>query len=101
MLASFKVDCTSLNETKVGKRKRSPEDVDDNQSDAKLKQMKTTTGMPTTLTQKMLDEYVMDYLVESVLPVHHIDSYPFIRLVKRLTSGRLVPRCRQTLVKQL
>ena len=44
----------------------------------------------------------MDYVVDSVLPMHTVDSLPFKLLVQRLTGTYdLLPHCRQTFVKQV
>jgi len=36
-----------------------------------------------------------------VLPVHHVDTSSLKKYTSRLTGGRLFPRCRQTVTKQL
>ena len=42
-----------------------------------------------------------DYIVECVLSINHVESVGFKIFVKRLTGGRFVPRCRQTVTTQL
>ena len=44
---------------------------------------------------------VQDYIVDSVLPTYHVDTAPFKTFVRRLTAGRVAPRCRQTFTRQL
>jgi hypothetical protein len=53
------------------------------------------------LTQAALDEYILDYVVENVLSLHHVSSAGFTKFVTRLTQGHLSPRCRQTITRQL
>ena len=66
----------------------------------KLKQPKLDlSSIP--LTQNMADQYIVDYVIDSILPMHMVDTPPFKLLVQRLTGGRVVPRCRQTVTKQL
>ena len=53
------------------------------------------------LTQQVLDGYILDYITDSVLALYHVDAPAFVKLISRLTGGRLLPRCRQTVAKQL
>ena len=53
------------------------------------------------LTQQVLDGYILDYITDSVLALHHVDAPAFVKLISRLTGDRLIPRCRQTVAKQL
>lgn len=48
-----------------------------------------------------MDKYVSDYIVNSVLPVHHVDTSSFKQLVSGLTARRFQSRCRQTVMKQI
>jgi len=48
------------------------------------------------LAQHVVDEYVLDYIVESVLPLHHVDVPAFRRYTDKLTAGRFAVHCRQT-----
>src|ERR1044071_8152730 len=95
LLASFERACDEMSDGK----KRSRDDCD-NIDQPKLLQPKLT-ALSSTLTQHVLDEAVMDYVVDSVLPFHHVDTPAFNRFVKTLTSGRVTSCCRQTLVKQI
>ena len=53
------------------------------------------------LTQSSLNQYVLDYIVDSVLPIHHVETPAFEQFVRKLTCGRLAPNCRQTVTAQL
>ena len=61
--------------------------------------VKASQDRPTLLTQATQDEYVMDYLVESIFSLHHVDTQSFKKFVQRCTH--LTPRCRQTVTRQL
>ena len=93
--------CDELNEQSK-KRKSSQYDQGDQASDGKPscgpKQIKLDA--PQVLTQQRLDDSVMDYIIQSVLPVYHVETPPFVQFVGTLTGGKR-PRCRQTLTKQL
>lgn len=68
---------------------------------ANMKQSRLDLDSAVPVTQKLLDGYVLDYIVDSVLALHHVDLAPFVKYTSRLTGGRLVPCCRQTLANQL
>lgn len=55
----------------------------------------------TTLSQRSLDEYIINYVIDAVLPIHHVDTPAFHTFVQKLTSGQLVPRPRQTVMAQI
>ena len=111
LLTKFDMACGAIHSNKINSRKRgrsaaagledSDGDERGNSSNSQLvsKQAKLVLGQP--VTQRMLDDWVTDYLVDCVLPLHHIDTTGFHLFVKRLTHERLLPRCRQTLTKQL
>ena len=47
-------------------------DDDDGLAAPRLKQGRIDVQVP--LSQHMLDQYIVDYIVQSILPVHHVDS---------------------------
>ncbi|KZS04143.1 Uncharacterized protein APZ42_032989 [Daphnia magna] len=42
------------------------------------------SGYQKIITQKMLDDYILEYLCEAVLPVYHTERYDFRKFVSRL-----------------
>ena len=74
-------------------------DVDCRKIQPVIKQPKLDMCLP--LSQDRLDSYVLDYIVDSVLPLHHVSTAPLTTFVRQLTGGRFAPRCRQTAAKQL
>ena len=101
MLPEFEKACDDLTSRKCRKRGRPDKDDldEDGLNSPKLKQAEIDTPMP--LTQQVLDGYILDYITDSVLALHHVDAPAFVKLISRLTGGRLLPRCRQTVAKQL
>lgn len=101
LLTTFEKACDQLDSDKKRKHNEDDDgDVERGPSPA-VKKQRTVDNSFAALTQHSLDQYVMDYIVDSVLPVHHVDTSPFQQLIRRLTSGRLRPRCRQTFTNQL
>lgn len=67
-------------------------------SEPPMKQIKMDSA--SLLTQHQLDGYIVDYIVDNVLSVHHVDTDAFRRLINSVTQGRLSPAYRQTVTKQ-
>ena len=101
MLTEFEKAYDDLTSRKCRKRGRPDKDDldEDGLNSPKLKQAKINTPMP--LIQQVLDGYILDYITDSILALHHVDAPAFVKLISRLTGGRLLPRCRQTVAKQL
>ena len=99
-MTTFEKACNQLDSDKKRKHNEDDDDVEHGPC-PKVKKQRTVDNAFAALTQHTLDQYVMDYIVDSVLPVHHVDTSVFQQLVRRLTSGRLRPRCRQTFTNQL
>ncbi len=101
-MTKFERQCEILQESRtrgVGVRKQGQnvECDGDELCPPKLKQAKI--DRPQFLTQANIDEYVMEYIVDNVLSLHHVDTPGFKKFVKQCTH--LYPRCRQTLTHQL
>jgi len=90
--------CDRLAEDARKKRKATCAFPQDEQPKLKQPKLDSTSSSP---TQNMVDQYILDYVIDSVLPMHMVDTPPFKLLVQRLTGGRIIPRCRQTFTKQL
>lgn len=100
-LTKFEMLCDDLREQNCGK-KRTRDQLDGDKLVPAVKQRKLDSfSSLTQLTQHQLDSYVVDYIVDSVLPVHQVDTEAFRRLIHKITQGRLLPACRQTVTKQL
>jgi len=97
-LTKFNKLCDELRQEKCG-AKRHSEQLHENNSGSQLKQTKLESC--SVLTQQQLDSFVVDYIVDSVLSVHHVNTDSFRRLIHQITQGRLYPACRQTVTKQL
>ena len=52
-----------------------------------------------SLTQHALDNYITEYLVESVLPINHVDTPALRKYTETLTAGQLTVHCRQTILE--
>lgn len=52
------------------------------------------------VTQRALDQYVVEYIANSVLPFHHVESEAFQSLISHLAPG-LKLRCRKTYHKAM
>ena len=99
LLASFEMACDRLRDQKARKNKADTA-VGDLSGAPPLKQARLDESMR-PLTQHVVDEYVLDYVVESVLPLHHVDMPAFQRYTNKLTARRFAVRCRQTMTKLL
>jgi len=98
LLASFEMACDSLHDRKA--RNKRAGTAGDLSNAPPLKQARLDAQMG-PLTQHALDNYIMEYLVESVLPIHHVDTPAFRKYTQRLTAGRLTVHCRQTMTNML
>lgn len=99
MLASFQRECDRLDSQKrVHKLDDDSAEPGPSHQTAK-KQCTLSQFKP--LTQSSADEYILDYIIDSVLPIHHVDTPPFEQFVRSLTGGHIAPRCRQTVTAQL
>jgi len=87
--------CDSLHDRKA--RNKRAGTADDLSNAPPLKQVR----LDGPLTQHSLDQYIMDYLVVSVLPLHNVDTPAFRKYTNRLTAGRLTVYCRRTMTKML
>ncbi|KAH9500818.1 hypothetical protein Btru_073095 [Bulinus truncatus] len=97
-LTKFSKLCDELWQEKCG-TKRHSEQLHENNSGSQMKQTKLESC--SVLTQQKLDSFVVDYIVDSVLSVHHVNTDSFRRLIHQITQGRLYPACRQTVTMQL
>ncbi|KAI9553783.1 putative zinc finger BED domain-containing protein 6-like [Daphnia sinensis] len=52
------------------------------------------------LTQEEFDNVVLNYVVDSVLPLRHVETDPFRELMKKVSPNHVV-MCRKTLAKRL
>lgn len=101
-MVEFEKACESLHKSKSLKRKETRDDNEDGLAPTpKLKQVQLTDSFHLPLTQLILDGYVLDYITESVLSVNYVESDGFKTFIQRLSDGRLLPQCRQTVTKQL
>lgn len=107
LLASFEIACQVLSDKDKLRKKKATTSTTSSENDPGapvLKQAKldlSQSSQSQLLTQARVDKYVSDYIVNSVLPVHHVDSSSFKHLVSGLTGRRFQPRCRQTVTKQI
>lgn len=97
-LTKFSMLCDELRDVKLS-TKRKNDQIPGNNSATQMKQMKLDSC--SSPTQQQLDRFVVDYIIDSVLSVHHVDTDAFRRFIHNITQGRLSPACRQTLTKQL
>ena len=98
-LALFSRKLDTLHDKTYRKKKSYVNNDDDELAAPHLKQ--GYLDVPILLSQHLLDQCVVDYIVQSILPVHHIDSPGFNKYTGRLTSGRLFPSCGQAVTNHL
>ena len=100
MLASFDRECDRLDSQKRVHKLDDDTSADPGSSHQTAKKQCTISQIK-PLTQSLADEYILDYIVDSVLPIHHVDTPPFEQFVRNLTGGHIATRCRQTVTAQL
>ena len=83
---------------KGGKQDTGNDDDDEVQGPA-LEQGRIDSSLK--LSQKCLNENVLVYIINNVLPTHHADISSFITFVTHSTFGCLAPACCQNVTKQL
>lgn len=101
MLASFQRDCDRLDSQKKVNKLDEDDIADPSAKPGPSQKKQCTISQFKPLTQSSADGYILDYIVDSVLPIHHVDTPAFENLVRKLTCGHIAPRCRQTVTAQL
>lgn len=90
LVASFERECDRLDSQKKV-HKLDDDSVDDPHTPGPSHKKQYTISQFKPLTQSSADEYILDYIVDSVLPIHHVDTPAFEQFVRKLTDGHIAP----------
>ncbi|KAK4023412.1 hypothetical protein OUZ56_008824 [Daphnia magna] len=85
LLLSFKAACQQSSHTITTPTKRKPASDCDEVEDAEIQSRQATLEeafQPKSAKKKEFDGYVLDYIIEGLLPLKHVDSPAFIKLMR-------------------
>ncbi|KAK4023356.1 hypothetical protein OUZ56_008773 [Daphnia magna] len=98
LLLSFKAACQQSSHTITTPTKRKPASDCDEVEDAEIQSRQATLeeafqpksakkSKISFYTQEEFDGYVLDYIIEGLLPLKHVDSPAFIKLMRCVSPG--------------